>query len=455
MFKTIVKSFSKRLACFSVRHASCVPITTVTRFPNGVRIATEVTLSQMACVTLAVAVGPRYETSYTNGSTHFIEHLAFKGCRSMKQNTLEKAVSDMGGKLSVQTYREEQIFSVVLPSANADKAANILGRVITELDINDTKIKEERANISRELADADIDPKKVLFDYLNASAFQGTPLGQRVIGPTENLERFNADVTRSFLCENYVPHRLCLASTGAVSSEVLANAVCDTLACIPAVSIGELGPTRYTGSQVVFRDDSMPLCHVAIAFEAPGYGGDTYYKMMVLSYIIGAWDRSQGRGEGQSSAVARWAAIGKLCERYQPFYTVYRDVGLWGVYFVADKWKLDEVVTRVQNEWMEMCTMLRTPDLERGVRLARLNLARQYNSVVWNAHDLGRKMLHINKRKSLKCVNALLANTTVAELRKLADHYLYDRCPTVAVVGPSETMPDYLRIRSGMWWLRL
>lgn len=33
--------------------------------------------------------------------------------------------------------------------------------------------------------------------------------------------------------------------------------------------------------------------------------------------------------------------------------------------------------------------------------------------------------------------------------------YIYDRCPAIAAVGPIENLPDYNRVRSGMYWLRL
>ena len=29
------------------------------------------------------------------------------------------------------------------------------------------------------------------------------------------------------------------------------------------------------------------------------------------------------------------------------------------------------------------------------------------------------------------------------------------RCPAIAAVGPIENLPDYNRVRSGMYWLRL
>lgn len=462
MLKTILKLISIRLCGISVRHDSgagpgLVSFMHLTTLKNELRVATQRTKSPLTCMTLAVAAGPRYETACTSGLTHFIEHLAFKGSRNEAEEQLIMELIDMNAKMTVHTSREEQVFSVVLPSENALKAVEKLYSVVAELDLNNRKISKERENIWRELADSDADPKQVLFDYLNATAFQGTPLGQRVIGPTENLCRFDDAIVTGFMNENYTPHRMCLGAVGQIDHNEIVSATTSTFGCMPKDMGGaiEQGPNRFTGSQVTYRDDSMPFCHAAIAFEAPGYSSADYYKMLVLKHIVGSWDRSQGRGEEHAPPVARWVALDKLCERYEPIYVVYHDIGLWGVYFVADKWKLDEIVLRVQDQWMELCTVLSARDVQRGCNLAKLAVAREYASVVRCAHDLGRRVLHGCAREPLDVVHASLAKLDAKALRAQADRVLYDRCPAVAVVGPSETMPDYNRIRSGMWWLRL
>ncbi|KAJ8738058.1 hypothetical protein PYW08_000653 [Mythimna loreyi] len=464
MFKSILKSISITVSRISVRHETCagrVPgsFTKLTSLKNGVKVATQTMESPLACVTLAVACGPLYETACTHGLTHFIEHFAFKGSRCVGEEQLTKDLIDLNAKMTVHTSRELQVFSVVLPVDNAPKAVEKLCNVISGLDINDNKINKERENICRELADTDADPKQVLFDYLNATAFQGTPLAQRVIGPSENLQRFDADITSTFMCENYTPYRMCIASAGSMDHNAMVRAAKATFGCLESMPRGrgapDLGPTRFTGSQVLYRDDSMPFCHAAITFEAAGYSSADYYKMLVLQHVVGSWDRSQGRGEEQAPPVAKWVALDKLCERYKPVYVAYRDIGLWGVYFVADKWKLDEIVTRVQDQWMELCTVLSDKDVQRGCNLAKLALAREYASVVRSAHALGKQVLYRCLRLPLDEVFGILAKLEKKELRALADRCLYDRCPAVAVVGPSETMPDYVRIRSGMWWLRL
>jgi mitochondrial-processing peptidase subunit beta len=44
---------------------------------------------------------------------------------------------------------------------------------------------------------------------------------------------------------------------------------------------------------------------------------------------------------------------------------------------------------------------------------------------------------------------------TTQQVRDVCMKYVYDRCPAVAAVGPVENLPDYARIRSSMYWLRI
>ena len=44
----------------------------------------------------------------------------------------------------------------------------------------------------------------------------------------------------------------------------------------------------------------------------------------------------------------------------------------------------------------------------------------------------------------------------LARRRVFSDiYYVFYRCPAIAAVGPIENLPDYNRVRSGMYWLRL
>jgi processing peptidase subunit beta len=62
-----------------------LPPTKVTTLPNGLRVATETTPGQTACIGIFIQSGSRYETDESNGSAHFLEHMFFKGSKTTSQ----------------------------------------------------------------------------------------------------------------------------------------------------------------------------------------------------------------------------------------------------------------------------------------------------------------------------------------------------------------------------------
>lgn len=64
----------------SLPEALPAPLPQVTRLPSGLRVASEaVPHSSTATVGVWIDAGSRYETDASNGTAHFLEHMAFKG----------------------------------------------------------------------------------------------------------------------------------------------------------------------------------------------------------------------------------------------------------------------------------------------------------------------------------------------------------------------------------------
>lgn len=63
----------------------------------------------------------------------------------------------------------------------------LLADVVQNCSLEDSQIEKERDVILRELQESDASLRDVAFDYLHATAFQGTPLAQPVEGPSDNV----------------------------------------------------------------------------------------------------------------------------------------------------------------------------------------------------------------------------------------------------------------------------
>ncbi|XP_013198094.2 cytochrome b-c1 complex subunit 1, mitochondrial-like [Amyelois transitella] len=447
-----------------VRHRSCgracspseVPSNTkLTILPNGIRIATEETRSPLACISLFAEAGSRYEKACNNGIFHFIEHLIYKGFKSMTKSELQDLCFCSGIKFSATTGRELQVFSArCLPECSLI-VIDIFSKMLKEPAFFENEIEMERYTLTKELIDADNDPKQVLFDYLHQTAFQGTPLAQRVIGSQRNLKSFDAAYCSMIIKDHYQPYKLAFVSSGCVKHDEMSQQVNTHFGCMqgdPAMQSDE-GSCRFTGSEVIFRDDSLPYAHVALAFEAPGYNTTDYWTMLAAACMLGSFDRSQGRSENHAYHLAQAGGTG-ICERYEPFYIPYRDVGLWGVYFVAHKMHLEDMLYNVQKTLMGLCTMSQFSDVQRGVNAAKLLVARSVQGTIDSCHDVGFQIMYRCGRQSLQDSYDCLSSVNHNVLREVCDKYLYDRCPAVAAVGPTENLPEYNRIRAGMYWLR-
>ncbi|TQS33784.1 hypothetical protein Golomagni_05859, partial [Golovinomyces magnicellulatus] len=59
--------------------------------------------AQTSTVGMWIDAGSRAETNETNGTAHFLEHLAFKGTAKRSQHQLELEIENMGGHLNAYT----------------------------------------------------------------------------------------------------------------------------------------------------------------------------------------------------------------------------------------------------------------------------------------------------------------------------------------------------------------
>ncbi|XP_067006905.1 mitochondrial-processing peptidase subunit beta [Anabrus simplex] len=435
-----------------------VPPTRLTQLDSGLRVATEDSGAPTATVGLWIDAGSRYEDEKNNGVAHFLEHMAFKGTSKRTQTDLELEVENMGAHLNAYTSREQTVFYAKCLSNDVPKALEILADIIQNSRLGESEIERERGVILREMQEVETNLQEVVFDHLHATAYQGTPLGRTILGPTENIQSISRRDLQEYINTHYKSPRIVLAGAGGVKHDELvklANQLFGNLKGTYESEIPLLTPCRFTGSEIRVRDDSMPLAHIAIAVEGCGWSDADNIPLMVANTIIGAWDRSQGGGANNASRLAAASAESNLAHSFQSFNTCYKDTGLWGIYFVCEPLKCEDMLFNIQSEWMRLCTSVTESEVARARNLLKTNMLLQLDGTTPICEDIGRQMLCYNRRIPLHELEARIESVTAQNVRDVAMKYIYDHCPAVAAVGPVENLPDYNRIRSSMYWLRL
>ncbi|KAK7001258.1 hypothetical protein SK128_005122 [Halocaridina rubra] len=256
-----------------------VPATRVTVLDNGMRVATEDSGAPTATVGLWIDTGSRFETDANNGVAHFLEHMAFKGTAKRSQTDLELEVENMGAHLHAYTSREQTVFYAKCFSGDLPKAVELLSDIIQNSKFGEVEIERERGVILREMQEVESDLQEVVFDHLHSVAFQGTPLGRTILGPTKNIKSISRKDLVDYISTHYKGPRIVLAGAGGVDHGSLVKLAENHFKGLGSAYTGdapEVAPCRFTGSEIRVRDDSMPLAHIAIAVEGAGWPDPDY-----------------------------------------------------------------------------------------------------------------------------------------------------------------------------------
>jgi len=434
-----------------------VPETNTTVLENGLRVCSEDSGIPTCTVGLWMDVGSRYENDRNNGVAHFLEHMAFKGTASRNQHQLELEIENMGAHLNAYTSREQTVYYAKAFSSDLPKAVEILADIIQNSTLGELEIEREKSVILREMQEVETNTQEVVFDLLHETAYQGTPLGRTILGPTSNIKNMQRSDLADFVNAHYKAPRIVLAAAGGVDHQQLVDLAKQHLGGADSGYVGEipeLNPCRFTGSEIRLRDDAMPLAHVAIAVEGVGWADPDNIPLMIASTVVGSWDRTLGCGPNTGSTLGRAAGTLECAHSFQSFNTCYTDTGLWGCYFVCDRMAIDEMLWQTQNEWMRLCSVVTEQEVNRAKNILRANLLLQLDGSTPICEDIGRQMLCYGRRIPLPELEARIEDVDADVVREVCNKYIYDRCPAVAGVGPVEGLPDYNRTRAQMYWLR-
>jgi predicted Zn-dependent peptidase len=168
-----------------------------------------------AVASLYLRVGSRYETKDTNGLSHFLEHMLFRGTpRHPSAHAQALAFERLGGTLYAATHVDHGEMSVTVPPKNLVQILEILGEVAAEPILSELEV--ERGIVREEiLEDLDDDGRDIDADNLvRALMYEDHPLGFTITGHIDQLDRFDDQLLRAHHARHYTAANAVLAIAG-------------------------------------------------------------------------------------------------------------------------------------------------------------------------------------------------------------------------------------------------
>ena len=169
----------------------------------GTRVLTqEIPATKSAGVSLWVPVGSRDDGPRTAGSTHFLEHLLFKGTNKRSALDIAVAFDSVGGESNAETAREHTAYWARVRDADLDMAIETLTDMVTDSRLDEVDFSMERGVILDELAMGEDSPTDTVHDTFQLAVHGDRPIGRPVGGTPEAIR----EVERADVWEHYQAH---------------------------------------------------------------------------------------------------------------------------------------------------------------------------------------------------------------------------------------------------------
>ncbi|WP_312349813.1 pitrilysin family protein, partial [Actinomyces sp.] len=206
---------------------TCVRRTTL---PQGVRVLTQqVPATRSVGISLWVPVGSRDEMPEHAGSTHFLEHLLFKGTRRRSSLDIAVAFDAVGGESNAETGKESTEYWARVLDQDLDMAVDVLADMVTSSRLDTADFDLERGVILDELAMAEDSPTEVVHDAFQLAVHGDTPLGRPVGGTAAAIRAVGRDAVWDHYRHSYGPDTLVVAAAGSVDHDHLLEVVQESL----------------------------------------------------------------------------------------------------------------------------------------------------------------------------------------------------------------------------------
>jgi predicted Zn-dependent peptidase len=258
--------------------------------PNGLTVVTvELPHLHSVSVVMYSRVGSRYESAADNGLSHFLEHMLFRGTERLPDAyALNHAIEALGGTLYAETGRDYSLYQISLHPETLLPGLELFGEIFAQPSFSDVDV-ERRIVLEEMHEDHDEDGELVNIDDLaRLAVWPDHPLGYRITGPYENVERFDdADVRRHF-ASHYGARNMVLAVSGAVKRDDVIGVLHRVFGALPEGQAFETAPPPDTQTEPRFlyvkREGSQT--NVQLLFRAFPETDPDFPALIALGRII-------------------------------------------------------------------------------------------------------------------------------------------------------------------------
>ncbi len=175
-------------------------------------------LSPVVVQAVAYKVGAADGLPGKNGIAHFLEHLMFKGTKTLAQGQFSKEIDRRGGSDNAFTTQDVTVYHQEIAKEHLDLVMGMEADRMVNLQLSDPIVLPERDVIIQErLERIDNEPGARLQEAMDAALFLNHPYRLPVIGWRHEMEQYTTQDAIDFYHRFYAPNNAVLVIGGDVT----------------------------------------------------------------------------------------------------------------------------------------------------------------------------------------------------------------------------------------------
>lgn len=402
---------------------------------NGVRVATtEMLGAQSVSVNIFVGTGSRYEAKRINGSSHYLEHMLFKGTHKRPQAILiSEAIEGAGGRTNAYTSHEVTCYLAKVPYEKVALALDVISDMVNDPLLAEEEVERERKVVIEEIRRTWDHPAAWVGELLYQAVFGDQPMGWDVAGTEETVNGISRQDLADYVATWYVPNNLVVSVAGNVRHqqvEELAEQFCGGRTPAELTAYPPAEPRR-TGAPIIVETRQITQANLALAVRGLARKDPDRYVLSVFSNLLGA---------GMSSRLFK-----EVRERRGLAYSVgcgtarYLDTGLLTASAGVSPENVVEATEVILGEFQKL---VREPVEEEeltksrdySVGTFRLGLEDTMSVARW----VGENLITTGEVQQVEDVVASLRSVTADDLQRMARRLFVKNELSIALTGPND-----------------
>jgi predicted Zn-dependent peptidase len=177
-----------------------------------------------------IGAGSRYESDEIAGTSHFLEHLLFKGTKQWPTaREISEAVEGVGGIMNASTDREMTVFWCKVARPHFQRSLSILVDMMLNPLLDPTELEKEREVVLEELRMINDYPTNRVDLLIDETLWPDQPMGRDVGGSQESVSNITREQIVDYVRHQYTPGNTAVAVAGDISHEEVVDLLSEAL----------------------------------------------------------------------------------------------------------------------------------------------------------------------------------------------------------------------------------